>query len=729
MVVRYPITLNVSEPNNNIGLLKIRQADEETQTLVVEILEDALPKSYEGLQVFFCAKLGQTEGLGIIEQKLNTEEMTDPRKGKLEYTMRAQDWQVLGRQTAYFSFRKMIDDHTWTQQFTTRDFTYEVIKNVFSDGSKQIISDGSTYVWTIEDLIRLFNEYIATGKTDWEEFVEQNKEIIESVDPGGTVLSELIRSRKPAGSTTSYPDLPTRLDEQIGKNDEFRNFESTKSFLARQKSEHEEKTGFNVKWYGAKLDGLTDDSDAFQAAIDATQSVLSNTNKVFIPQGTMLLKKTVYYRPDIIIEGVSRVRSKIVNYDTAGNEFLLDAPLITSAEEETTVAIENLTLRNLCIETSGERSNYPIDIVNTISPYVQNCFIREKTGSTSSLSSKHGLIIQRKNGYEGNMFLAKIEHSRFSRAVCHIGATDSYLLDNEFWGNEREQAVVIKDVSNSVIQGNQIVGGETYGGIRVTGSIASGLKITKNYFDGSYSTLNTMWGIYSDALRFTSSAIEGNNFWRQKAGGLAIQSLDSSLIVDNNFEENDYYGTGYADIVIGYDSTPNHMGCFNNKISNTHFRQYCLNSSKDNTIERNTTNPPPIIKYKGISGVPTIIYRNVVGFKQYYGKAELSGSIKVKDNNYPELYNNSTYTDGYERISGNASIAVGANPAAVVIPHTLGYAPAGSDIKIMLTTPLYGARAYYLYAKNESSFTIALDTSGGAITNVVQFTWEIVRRQ
>ena len=70
MAVRYPITLNVSEPNNNIGLLKIRQADEETQTLVVEILEDGVPKSFKGLQPFFCAKIGQSSGLGIIEQKV-----------------------------------------------------------------------------------------------------------------------------------------------------------------------------------------------------------------------------------------------------------------------------------------------------------------------------------------------------------------------------------------------------------------------------------------------------------------------------------------------------------------------------------------------------------------------------------------------------------------------------------------------------------------------------------
>lgn len=211
MVVSYPISLEVKEPNNDIGILKIRQSDEESQTLVVQVLEYGLKKSYEGLQVFFCARIGQTDGLGIIEQKLLPAEMTDPKNGKLEYTMRAQDWQQLGRQTAYFSFRKMKDEHSFVQQFSTRDFTYEVTKNIFSDGSRQIVSDGSTYIWTIEDLKRLYEEYIASGKSDWEEFVEQNKEIIESVDPGGTVLSELIQARKPEG-VTPFQTLGERLD-------------------------------------------------------------------------------------------------------------------------------------------------------------------------------------------------------------------------------------------------------------------------------------------------------------------------------------------------------------------------------------------------------------------------------------------------------------------------------------------------------------------------------------
>lgn len=207
MAIRHSITLSTSEPNNEVGNLKIRQGDEQTQTLVANITENGVPKPFVGLQPFFCAKLGQTAGLGIIEQKVTG--TMNPANGTLEYVMQPEDWQQLGRQTAYFSFRKMVNDHEWTEQFSTRDFNYNVTKSVFSEGVKETKKDGSTYIWTIEDLIRLFNEYMASGKSDWEEFVEQNREILESVDPGGELLSEIIVARGEA-----YQTLGERLDEE-----------------------------------------------------------------------------------------------------------------------------------------------------------------------------------------------------------------------------------------------------------------------------------------------------------------------------------------------------------------------------------------------------------------------------------------------------------------------------------------------------------------------------------
>lgn len=364
MAIRYPITLSTTEPNNNIGLLKIRQADEETQTLVVEILEHGVPLSYENLQVFFCAKIGQTEGLGIIEQKLLDSEMTDPKNGKLEYTMRAQDWQILGRQLAYFSFRKMTDDHTYVQQFTTRDFTYEVTKNVFSDGTRQIISDGSTYIWTIEDLKRLYEEYIASGKSDWEEFVEQNRDIIESVDPGGTVLSELIRSRKPEGYSNSFPDLPSRLDQQIGLNSDFRSFDTDKSFMLRVHTDFNERE-INFNWFQPAGDGITDDTQAFKDCLSYCAQV--KARKLMVPTCSNFYKVTdaIELTPEnngLKIEFSGDLGPVKLVSPTNRGHFLGILGLSDNEDDW----VDGIEISNLTIETSYSKTEYPTGIDNPI---------------------------------------------------------------------------------------------------------------------------------------------------------------------------------------------------------------------------------------------------------------------------------------------------------------------------------------------------------------------------
>lgn len=281
MAIRHSITLSTSEPNNEVGNLKIRQGDEQTQTLVANITENGVPKPFVGLQPFFCAKLGQTAGLGIIEQKVTG--TMNPANGTLEYVMQPEDWQQLGRQTAYFSFRKMVNDHEWTEQFSTRDFNYNVIKSAFSEGLREVKKDGSTYVWTIEDMLRLFKEYMASGKTDWEEFVEQNREILESVDPGGKLIGELIEARRPSGGE-AYATLGERLDEadaHVLKNS---------------------KNRINVKSFNAIGDGLTDDTEALNLAF-ASGKPLYFPKGIYLYNGKIDLKTMPTNTPDWLGDG------------------------------------------------------------------------------------------------------------------------------------------------------------------------------------------------------------------------------------------------------------------------------------------------------------------------------------------------------------------------------------------------------------------------------------------
>lgn len=386
MAIKYDITLSTTEPNNDVGLIKIRQADEQTQTLVVQITENGVPKSYEGLQVFFCAKLGQSTGLGIIEQKLNASEMTNPKNGKLEYTMRVEDWQILGRQTGYFSFRKMQDNHEYTEQFTTRDFYFNITKNVFSDGVTEVKKDGSTYVWTIEDLIRLFNEYIASGKTDWEFFVDQNREIIESVDPGGKVLTELIDSRKsPEGEI--YSSLSERLDSM-------QNDSSDKSYY------------ITPEMFGAAGDGVNDDTESFQKAVD-----YADLNEI-----PLYTKRSIYKVSQINIPGedfqlfgnyaqIKASNDSSVFYISGSVKNLLidNIELLPAYEDKTGMGllidtgdniVQNMSLQN--VKANGFEVGLKIklgDKENTSSGIVGT----KISGCEFKFNKKYGILIEQKN--------------------------------------------------------------------------------------------------------------------------------------------------------------------------------------------------------------------------------------------------------------------------------------------------------------------------------------------
>ena len=233
------ITLSTTEPNNNIGIVKLRHADVNSQAIVAQIVENGQPKNFEGLQPFFCLMAQEVTGQGVSEESIVS---FDSSKGTLSYIASDNALQFVGRNEAYFSFRKQ-EGEQWIEQFSTRTFHYIVEKSIYSQPFKD-----SNYWWTFKELNRIFNQYIEDGKKSWEEFVNQNKEILESVDPGGLILSELIRSRKPAGADAPYKDVPERLDRQIGLNSDFRAFETENSFMKRVSNEFTER-GINPEWY------------------------------------------------------------------------------------------------------------------------------------------------------------------------------------------------------------------------------------------------------------------------------------------------------------------------------------------------------------------------------------------------------------------------------------------------------------------------------------------------
>ena len=181
------ITLSTTEPNNNIGIVKLRHADVNSQAIVAQIVENGQPKNFEGLQPFFCLMAQEITGQGVSEESIVS---FDAKNGTLKYIASDNALQMVGRNEAYFSFKKQTGDK-WIEQFSTRNFHYIVEKSIYSQPFKD-----SNYWWTFKELNRIFKQYIEEGRTSWEEFVEANREIIESIDPGGVLLAKVIDIQK-----------------------------------------------------------------------------------------------------------------------------------------------------------------------------------------------------------------------------------------------------------------------------------------------------------------------------------------------------------------------------------------------------------------------------------------------------------------------------------------------------------------------------------------------------
>lgn len=254
---------------NLVGEVKVRQADDETQVFEVTVLENGTIKNFAGLKPFFCLMAREVTGQGVSEEPVTS---YDDTKGTLKYTLSANAMQMVGRNEAYFSFRKELSNGEWIEQFSTRSFFYTVEKSIYTQPFKD-----SNYWWTFKELYRKFLDYQDSGKISWEEFVEQNREILESVDPGGVILTELIDARDSADGVT-HPNLKARLDN---KEQEFN------ARLAQN-------TGVNILTFEDEVTG-----NDWTSTI---QYVLDTFGHAIVPKGIYQIHSTVKVKRNQILE-------------------------------------------------------------------------------------------------------------------------------------------------------------------------------------------------------------------------------------------------------------------------------------------------------------------------------------------------------------------------------------------------------------------------------------------
>ena len=200
-MVKWQATLSTTESYNYIGIQNVRQGNRNTEVLEAILVENALPLELTGCEVFFES---------VIDKKYPIQraaKIVNAKKGIIQYTFDEYSMQSLHRQEAYFSIHK--GDNLIG---ATQNFSYFVV-----NAASKIEGEMGSYWQSIEDLIADMTAFINENKgdfTDWmnarkEEFeawrdaqktdftswFESIKDILKTVDPGGTMLAELMDAR------------------------------------------------------------------------------------------------------------------------------------------------------------------------------------------------------------------------------------------------------------------------------------------------------------------------------------------------------------------------------------------------------------------------------------------------------------------------------------------------------------------------------------------------------
>lgn len=150
----YSVTLSTTEPNNYVGLIKLRQGDVASQSIQATITANGQLFNFDHLAVFFNAVL--PNGYVVRDKVTNV----DYANSKLNYVVADSFLQEVAQVTAWFSFEndeKIID--------STKNFQYSVI-----GGWKECIPQGN-YIYELSEIQREIEEII--GNKDFSSLLKK----------------------------------------------------------------------------------------------------------------------------------------------------------------------------------------------------------------------------------------------------------------------------------------------------------------------------------------------------------------------------------------------------------------------------------------------------------------------------------------------------------------------------------------------------------------------------
>lgn len=190
-MTEYKMTLSTTEPNNYVGLIKLRQGDVASQSIQATITANGQLFKFDGLSVFFNAVLPNGN---VIRDKVTE---VDYVNSKLNYVVADSFLQEVAQVTAWFSFEngnKTID--------STKNFQYSVI-----GGWKKCIPQGN-YIYELSEIQREIEEIISNK--DFTSLISKMNAIYNNA------LDDHVEIAKARASYHTLPDRLTNFEALIG---------------------------------------------------------------------------------------------------------------------------------------------------------------------------------------------------------------------------------------------------------------------------------------------------------------------------------------------------------------------------------------------------------------------------------------------------------------------------------------------------------------------------------
>lgn len=474
------LSFDISKQSAPQQLITGRQGDSQLKfvTMLFWDGDKNVPYDLTGKQVVFEAlkpdntRIVDYEGITIL----------DAPAGLARYSFNEQVFSVAGTmQQAFFKIT-----HTDSNNNVIADSTLEVAINIlenrveFGINSKDYLSEYDDLIAKVE---KKFDDYAATVQDSIDKARSLHEQIVECtnlINSNGVIrkteFGDITQLKQPEGNT-----VVDKLNNEFSQR------------------------GVNVKWFGAKGDGVTDDTLSIQRAIDTGFSV-------FIPPGKYNVSELKGFVSGQIIQGISKV-------DFQGGNNTQNITLLNGRGSADNYVIKNnlsnaITVRNLTIEGSKKTNGILVGNSSTIEGVkIQNCI-----NGLSNIKVSNVMNCQINDCANGvmNATDSKITNNFIYRNEVGINFNNSY--DNITVNNDNS-------IVNNKIEWNGI-------GISLT-------KATFNLISNNIINRNTTYGIYTKDT--SNTTITGNQFERNLTNHLYLGGYQFNISANSFFrkKEND----------------------------------------------------------------------------------------------------------------------------------------------------------------------------------------------